>query len=187
MALLTVPGDGVAKAVPASAPVSYLRGFHAANSATRLRCLGLAKVLRAEFTAKPLSDFYSPRRQRRGPFQPPWVRLAISLSCCRGWRKSSAEGTSRPAGSIGWRAKPPRPGGGGPLSRRTHLVSSPFTGSDVPPPVGAGGVTEAASICGRRFPRTRMSGRAAAPWGLAAEQCGERSFPDGANRGRKIF
>jgi hypothetical protein len=148
---------------------------------------GLAKMLAAEFTAKPLSDFTRFEGSGVALVNPPWARLAISLSCCRGWRKSSAVGTTRRAGSIGWRAKPPPPGGGGPLFRRTELVSSSFTGSDVPPPLGAGGVTEAASICGRRFPRTWMSGRAAAPWGLAAEQCGERSFPDGANRGRKIF
>jgi hypothetical protein len=89
--------------VPASAPVSYLRGFHAANSATRLRCLGLAKVLRAEFTAKPLSDFYSPRRQRRGPFQPtlgPFGDFPILL---QGLAKILGRG-HKSAGRLDWLA-----------------------------------------------------------------------------------
>ena len=111
-----------------------------------------------------------PRRLRSDRGQPPWTLASEPTRCCRRWRRSWRARAAATA-SIGSPAKAVSP-----LFHSLGLAYFRRAGFDVPPPVGAGGVTEALSS-GRCLSRLRMSSRAAAPWGRRRGNHGEGSFP----------
>ena len=116
--------------------------------ARRLRRTGIAKMLRAELSVTVPQHEPAPRRLR-----PDRGQSAVDA---RGRTANPAAGARRSPGERGRRRPPPR------LARRRKVVSPLFhspglayfyrAGFDVPPPVGAGGVTEAEkAAC---FPRS---------------------------------
>jgi Ribosomal RNA large subunit methyltransferase D, RlmJ len=113
--------------------------WHKVIAAADCRRLSLAKTLRAELTLAPLGDPTGLNGCGLIIVNPPWTlagELAILLPALA--KNPSAVGRGLVSESTGWPAKRPRLGDIVPLSRRTQLVSSSISGSDVPPSLDGG-------------------------------------------------
>jgi hypothetical protein len=142
--------------------------------ARRLRNSGIPKILRAELSIAAPREPSGLAACGLILINPPWTltgelamllpQLALALRERR-WRPPSRLARRRKVGS--------------PLFHSPGLAYFDRVGFDVPPPVGAGGVTEAVRPLLSPFVNVRPSRRAV---GSAAEQPRGEEFPDGHGR-----